>query len=111
MRSEITLSCVEPAAPEEAVPARKGIDTVPDCYVLGFRDLSDFEPQLSRLASEGMKPYNFLNFFGKRYEGSPFIKAAERLFDLGTGDFSFDSAPLVLASEYGAYRLHCLRHY
>ncbi|MGB8423546.1 hypothetical protein [Paraburkholderia sp.] len=65
--------------------------------------MSDFEPQLSSLASEGLRPCDFLDFFGKQYEGSPFIEAAERLFDRGAGDFSFDSAPIVLASEYGAY--------
>ena len=81
----------------------KGANSVLDCSALGFRGLSDFESQLSHLASEGMRPCDFLDFFGEQHEGSPFIEAAERLFDRGTGDFSFDSAPLVLASEYGAY--------
>ncbi|ANB72063.1 hypothetical protein AYM40_06530 [Paraburkholderia phytofirmans OLGA172] len=76
---------------------------VVECHALGFRSLSDFESQLSHMANNGFKPSDFLDFFGKQYEGSPFIAAAERLYNRGTGAISFDPAPLVYASECGAY--------
>ncbi|MFM0031769.1 hypothetical protein PQR70_36730 [Paraburkholderia madseniana] len=65
--------------------------------------LTQFEQQLSRLQRQGLLAADVLNFFGSRSAGSPFIEAAERLFDLGTGDISFDAAPIVLPSEHGAY--------
>ncbi|ANB72634.1 hypothetical protein AYM40_09835 [Paraburkholderia phytofirmans OLGA172] len=70
---------------------------------MGFRTLRYFELQLSKLQSEGLLPGHFIDFFGKQSAGSPFIAAAERIFDHGTGDISLDPAPIVLVSEYGAY--------
>ncbi|ANB76323.1 hypothetical protein AYM40_29185 [Paraburkholderia phytofirmans OLGA172] len=76
---------------------------VVDFHALGFRSLSDFESVLSHMVSNGFKPSDFLDFFGKQYEDSPFIGAADRLYNHGTGAISFDPAPLVHASEFGAY--------
>jgi hypothetical protein len=103
MQSTIKSPFVAPSSRQEPVPVQKGENFFVDRYALGFRGLSDFESQLSHLVSEGFRPCDFLDFFGEQHRGSPFIEAAERLFDLGTGDFSFDSAPLIRASEYGAY--------
>lgn len=96
------ISAVPPLSTRPQLP-ESGVITDEYLYAMGLRFLSHFRLQLSQLQSEGLRPLHFIEFFGKQSKGSPFITAAERIFDHGMGDISLDPAPIVIASEHGAY--------